>query len=76
MGSSEPVHGPCRILDGPKPQPRENERRRPALSALDHCLDLLRPELETTENHEQIMRLGGGERELGDTHLDKRPSGT
>ena len=76
MGSPEPVHGRCRVLDGPKPQPREDERRRPALGALDQCLDLLRAELETTENHEQLTRLVGSERELGDTHLDERPSGT
>ena len=33
--SSERPHGPARIVDGPQPQPGEDERRRPALGALD-----------------------------------------
>ena len=55
---SERPHGPRRIVDGPQPQPRENERRRPALRALDEHVDLLRAKLEMTETHEQLARLG------------------
>ena len=69
--SSERPHGPRRIVDGPQPQPREDERRGPALGALDEHVDLLRAELEMTENHEQLVRLGGGEREIG-LHAPRR----
>ena len=73
--SSERPHGPRRIVDRPQPQPREDERRGPALGALDEHRDLLRAELEMTENHEQLVRLGGGEREIGLTHLGERTGG-
>ena len=73
--SAERPHGPRRIVDGPQPQPREDERRRPALGALDEHLDLLRAELEMTENHEQLVRLAAGEREIGLTHLGERAGG-
>ncbi len=73
--SAERPHGPRRIVDGPQPQPGEHERRGPALGALDEHVDLLRAELEMTENHEQLVRLGGGEREIGSTHLGERTGG-
>ena len=63
--SAERPHRPRRIVDGPQPQPGEDERSGPALGALDEHVDLLRAELELTETHEQLVRLGGGERELG-----------
>ena len=71
--SAERPDRPPGILDGPQPQPGENERRGPALGALDEHVDLLRAELELTETHEQLVRLSGRERELRCTHLDERP---
>jgi hypothetical protein len=76
MSPPEPPHGQCRLLDGPQPQPREDERSRPALGAPDQRLDIVRAELKTTENHQELIRLGGSECEVGDAHLDNRPSGT
>jgi hypothetical protein len=73
--SPERPHGPRRILDGPQPQPGEDERSGPALGALDERVDLLDAERELTENHEQLVRLGGREREIGCTHLDQRTRG-
>ena len=46
----ERPHGPRRILDSPQPQPRQHQRRRPALGALHQHVDLLRTELEPAEN--------------------------
>ena len=63
--ASERPHGPRRIVDRPQPQPGEDERGGPALGPLDEHVDLLRAELELTEHHEQLVRLCGGERELG-----------
>jgi hypothetical protein len=73
--SPERQHGSRRIVDGPQPQPREDKRREPPLGALDEHVDLLRGELEMTANHEQLVRLGGSERQLGLTHLGKRTGG-
>ena len=55
--ATERSHGPHRILDGPQPQPREDECGRPALGALDEHVDFLGAELELTELHEQLVRL-------------------
>ena len=74
--SAERAHGPRRIVDGPQPQPGEDERGGPALGALDEHVDLLRAELEMTEADEQLVRLGGREREIGRAHLGERTGRT
>ena len=65
----------CRILDGPKPEPGENERGRPSLGALDQQLELLRAEPDVTALDEELSRLREGERQLARAHLRELASG-
>ena len=74
--AAEGAHGPRRIVDGPQPQPGENEGGGPALGALDEHVDLLRAQRQVPEADEQLVRLGSGKRKIGCPHLGQVTGGT
>ena len=74
--SSEPGHGPARVVDVSKPETGEDERSGPALGVLDQELDLLRSERDLPSLDEQLVRLRGGERQLVGAYFHERPACT
>lgn len=61
--TAERAYGRSGVLDRLQPEAGENERRDPAFGALHEHLDLEVVELEAAACHQELARLGGGERE-------------